>query len=181
MANSDETYVIDMEFAFFGPFGFDVGKIIANFLMCYTSHFHHSDDDSYQSWLLDEAMNIWKRFESRFLELWSAQGESAMLVDGFLTEDELHEYRKRLMQNIFHDSLGFCACSLARRTLGIAGVADIRDIEDTEKRSRLEIINLELSRLLLSKHEEIDTIEQFETTLQDFYKNVNPSTLELEK
>jgi 5-methylthioribose kinase len=181
MANSNETYVIDMEFAFFGPFGFDIGKIIANFLMCYTSHYYHSADDSYQSWLLDEAMNIWKRFEARFVELWGAQGESAMLVEGFLTEDELHEYKKRFMLNIFHDSLGFCACSLARRTLGIAGVADIRDIEDTEKRSRLEIINLELSRLLLSKHEEIDTIEQFESTLQDFYKNVNQSTLELEK
>ena len=48
IVNQDETYVIDMEFAYFGPFGFDVGKVIANFLMCYTSHFYHSDDDSYQ-------------------------------------------------------------------------------------------------------------------------------------
>ena len=40
MVEQNETYVIDVEFAFFGPFGFDDGKIIAKFLMAYTSHFH---------------------------------------------------------------------------------------------------------------------------------------------
>ena len=116
MANHDETYVIDTEFAFFGPFGFDIGKIIANFLLSYTSHFFHSNDDSYQNWLLAEAMYIWKGFETRFLELWDSQGESAMLVDGFLADNEFREYKHRFMLNILHDSIGFCACSLARRT-----------------------------------------------------------------
>ena len=36
MTGPGQTYVIDTEFAFFGPFGFDIGKIIANFLMSYT-------------------------------------------------------------------------------------------------------------------------------------------------
>ncbi|MBL1432908.1 MAG: S-methyl-5-thioribose kinase [Gammaproteobacteria bacterium] len=181
MANQQETYIIDTEFAYFGPFGFDVGKIIANFLMSYTSHFYHSKDDSYQNWILVEVMNIWKRFEVRFLELWAAQGESAMLVDGLLAELELREYKKRFMLNILHDSIGFCACSLARRTLGIAGVADIRGIEDMEIRSKLEIINLELSRLLLSMNDKINTIEQFESTLRSFYANINLDSLELVK
>ena len=173
MANTEETYVIDMEFAFFGPFGFDIGKIIANFLMSYTSHFFHSNDDAYQKWLLAEAMTIWKRFETRFLELWDSQDSSAMLVDGFLTGEELQEYKIRVMRNILNDCLGFCACSLARRTLGIAGVADIRDISDLHVRSQLEIMNLKLSRMLISMHDKIDTIEQFESTVRTFYTNTN--------
>jgi 5-methylthioribose kinase len=181
MANPDETYVIDTEFAFFGPFGFDVGKIIANFLLSYTSHYFHSNNNSYQNWLLIEAMSIWKRFEIRFLELWDSQGESAMLVDGFLAGNELREYKQRFMLNILHDSIGFCACSLARRTLGIAGVPDIRDIEDLGIRSKLEIINIELSRLLLPMHDEINTIEQLETTIRSFYTNINLESLELAK
>jgi 5-methylthioribose kinase len=181
MANPDETYVIDTEFAYFGPFGFDIGKIIANFLLSYTSHYFHSNDDSYQNWLLVEAMNIWKRFEIRFLELWDSQGESALLVDGFLADNELREYKQRFMLKILHDSIGFCACSLARRTLGIAGVPDIRDIEDLGIRSKLEIINIELSRLLLPMHNEINTIEQLESTLRSFYANINLDSLELVK
>jgi len=181
MANQQETYVIDTEFAYFGPFGFDVGKIIANFLLSYTSHFFHSRDDSYQNWLLVEAMSIWKKFEERFLGLWGLQGESAILIDGLLTESELAEYRQGFMLKILHDSIGFCACSLARRTLGIAGVADIRDIDDINVRSKLEIINLELSYLLMSIHDRINTIEQFESTIRSFYANINLDSLELVK
>jgi len=181
MANPDETYVIDTEFAFFGPFGFDIGKIIANFLLSYTSHYFHSNDDSYQNWLLVEAMNIWKRFEKRFLELWDSQGESALLVDGFLADNELREYKQRFMLKILHDSIGFCACSLARRMLGIAGVPDIRDIEDLGIRSKLEIINIELSSLLLPMHDEINSIEQFESILRSFYASINLDSLELVK
>ncbi len=181
MANSEETYVIDMEFAFFGPFGFDIGKIIANFLMCYTSHFLHSNDDAYQQWLLTEAMTIWKKFETRFLELWDSHGSSAMLVEKFLTGKELMEYKARFMRKILHDSLGFCACSLARRTLGIAGVADIRDICDLHVRSQLEIINLKLSHKLLLMHDKINTIEQLESTVRSFYTNNKFEPMELLK
>ena len=177
MANSKETYVIDTEFAFFGPFGFDIGKIIANFLLSYTSHFFHSSDDSYQKWLLVEAMNIWKKFEARFLKLWDSQSGSALIADGFLSDNEQQEYKKKFMLNILHDSIGFCACSLARRTLGIAGVADIRDIEDVDIRSKLEILNIELSRLLLSRHDKINTIEQFESTIDSFYADFNSKEL----
>ena len=38
MANTEETYIIDPEFAFFGPIGFDIGAILGNVLMSYFSH-----------------------------------------------------------------------------------------------------------------------------------------------
>ena len=181
MVNPDETYVIDTEFAFFGPFGFDVGKIIANFLLSYTSHFFHSSNDSYQQWLLSEIIVIWNRFESRFIELWDAQNRSAMIEIGFLTEVELRDYKNQFMLRILRESIGFCGCSMARRTLGIAGVADIRDIEDLGIRSRLEIINLELSRKLLSVYEQIDSVAQFESIVRSFYKEIDFQFMELPK
>ncbi|MEE9331469.1 MAG: S-methyl-5-thioribose kinase [Methylophilaceae bacterium] len=179
MANKNETYVIDPEFAFFGPFGFDVGKIIGNLLLCYTSHFHHSSDSSYQDWLLGQAVGIWKTFETRFLELWSASPESAHLVEKFVTEATLNEYKKQYLLKIMQDTVGFCACSIARRTLGIAGVAEIRTIENEITRGKLEIINIELSRMLMSNHETITGIEHLESLIKTFYANVDINTLEL--
>lgn len=38
MANEQETYVIDPEFAFYGPMGFDIGALLGNLLMSYFSH-----------------------------------------------------------------------------------------------------------------------------------------------
>ncbi|MFK8028328.1 MAG: phosphotransferase, partial [Gammaproteobacteria bacterium] len=179
MANKDETYVIDPEFAFFGPFGFDVGKIIGNLLLCYTSHFHHSTDSSYQEWLFDQAIEIWKTFEKRFLELWSASPESAHLVKDFVSDSTLNQYKKQYMLKIMQDAVGFCACSIARRTLGIAGVAEIRTIDDEIMRGKLEIINIELSRMLMANHETITGIEHLESLIKAFYAKVDTNTLEL--
>jgi 5-methylthioribose kinase len=160
MVNEAETYVIDMEFAYFGPFGFDIGKIMANFMMAATSHLHRSAGSDYHDWLLDQAVEVWNVFAGRFLELWREAGDSAMVVDGLLTDDELEAYRQRFMQRLLGESVGFAACSLARRTLGIAGVADIRDIEDEELRAELEIVNLRLSKLLMARHRSIADIDE---------------------
>lgn len=179
MANENETYVIDPEFAFFGPFGFDVGKIIGNLLLCYTSHFYHSSDNSYQDWLLGQVIDIWNIFETRFLNLWSASLESAHLVQNFIPEATLNDYKKQYLQKIMQDSIGFCACSIARRTLGIAGVAEIRTIDNEITRGKLEVINIELSRMLMRNHETITGIEHVESLIKAFYAKVDINILEL--
>lgn len=161
MVNADETYVIDMEFAYFGPFGFDVGKIISNFLMCATSHFHRDGGESYRNWIIEQVEVIWTTFADRFNELWLASGDSAMLIDGLLTQTEFDELREKFMLDLLRESAGFAACSIARRTLGIAGVADIRDIEDDAVRAQLEIANLKLSKLLMAGRNDLATIEDF--------------------
>ena len=138
MTGTGETYIIDTEFAFFGPFGFDVGKIIANFLMSYTSHFHRSGGASYQAWILEEVQSIWTTFGASF---W--RNGTRLLHQRFCTtvssmREDLKAYKVAFLNQIFNDAVGFCACSLARRTVGIAGVADIRSIEDEDARTRLE-------------------------------------------
>lgn len=174
MANGEETYVIDTEFAFFGPFGFDVGKIIANFLMSYTSHFFHSKGSKYQEWLLNEALVIWNTFERRFLELWNDVDESALLTEGLLTDREADEYKRSFMFRIFQEAIGFCACSIARRTLGIAGVIDIRGIEDEAVRTELEKMHIKLSHFLMMNYEKILDIRQFKSAIESFYDSNTP-------
>lgn len=170
MAGPDDTYVIDSEFAFFGPFGFDVGKIIANFLLCYTSHFHRPGGPEYQAWLLGECRTIWDTFESTFLALWDQHpGSSALLFEGFLPEADLERYKADFMNRIFRDAVGFCGCSIARRTVGIAGVADIRGIEDLAVRTRLEKMNIDLSHLILAGDHDVRDISDFLSLVETFY------------
>jgi 5-methylthioribose kinase len=178
MVNQAESYVIDMEFAYFGPFGFDVGKIMANFFMCATSHLHRSADRTMVEWLIDQAFVVWNVFAEQFTKLfngaWADATTSAMLMPGLLNEAELASYKQRFMRKLLQDSIGFAACSLARRTLGIAGVADIRDIADGELRSRLEIINLDLSMQLMARHDSFADIDEVVGFVTDFY-NAQPN------
>lgn len=169
MVNQDESYVIDMEFAYFGPFGFDVGKVISNFFLACTSHYHRSGGADYRAWLLEQVAVIWNTFASTFLGLWAAEGDSAMVIDGLLTGDEQSALRDRFMLDLLQESVGFAACSMARRTLGIAGVADVRDIEDLAVRSRLEITNLALSMELMDNHRAVTSIDGLLNLVQSFY------------
>ncbi len=173
MANKDDLRIIDGEFAFFGPFGFDIGKIIANFLLNCTAHFFLTDDvtkrTEYQNWLLAEAMDIWVVFQEQFTARWDEQNESAMFEKNTLMSDPIEKFKAQTMGGIFQDAIGFCACSLARRTLGIAGVADIRDITDLDARSTLEIFNLNLSKLLMREQNKLQTIDQLDSLLRAYY------------
>ena len=169
MVNQSDSYVIDMEFAFFGPFGFDVGKVISNFLLSATSHAHHSDDATYRDWLIEQIVVIWNTFAKRFDELWSAASESTMLTEGLLAAEEFAELRRRFMVDLLREAVGFAACSMARRTLGIAGVADVRDIEDLDVRSKIEIANLKLSKRLMAERAKLSTIDDLVNLVRDHY------------
>ncbi len=169
MVNQDESYVIDMEFAYFGPFGFDVGKVISNFLLAATAHFERAGGADYREWLIDQIAIIWNTFEERFLALWREADASTMLIDGLLTASEFDQLTQNFMLDLLRESAGFCACSMARRTVGIAGVADVRDIEDLGRRSALEIANLQLSKAIMAARHDLSSIEDWQNLARDFY------------
>jgi len=172
MVNAEETFVIDMEFALFGPIGFDVGKIMANFFLCHTAHYALGEGNkAYQAWLLDEAFKILNVFETRYKELWKEQTDNTMLIDGLLSDAESESYREAVMLEILHDAVGYAGCSMARRTLGIAGVGEIRDIEDVNVRSELEVTNLKLSKSLISAHKSINDKDQFAALVRSFFSD----------
>lgn len=169
MVNEDESYVIDMEFAFFGPFGFDVGKIISNFILACTSHYERAGGSDYRTWILEQIPVIWNSFEARFIELWDDVAESTMLTSGLLTADEFATLKSTFMLELLRDSAGFCACSMARRTIGIAGVADVRDIEDLATRSELEVLNLRLSKHIMAERHSYLSIDDLVASVRDLY------------
>ena len=160
MLNQKETYVIDPEFAFVGPFGFDIGALIANLINSYISHFYRSQDREYQQWILDTIQEIYTKFESKFLNLWSQYPNSALLTEGFIAQKELDEFKSEFMQNIFRQSVGFAGAKIARRVFGIAGVEDIRAIEDKTKRKEAEMMALEIGKRLILNYENINSVDE---------------------
>jgi len=159
MLNEKETYVIDPEFAFVGPFAFDIGALIANMINAYISHFYRSEDAKYQAWILESIREIYTQFEAKFLELWSQHPNSALLKEGFMEEKELDEFKRDFMKNIFSQSVGFAGCKIARRVFGIAGVEDIRGIEDRERRKEAEMIALRIGKDLILNYETVCDVE----------------------
>lgn len=160
MVNEKESFVIDPEFAFFGPFGFDIGALVANLINSYISHLYESEKRKYREWILKTIEEIYEKFELKFLELWDNQKESSLIVSNFIDEKTLLLYKKDFMQDIFCQSVGFAGCKMARRVFGIAGVEEIRGIEDLEKRADANKKALKIGIKLIENYENIKNTKE---------------------
>ena len=154
MVTDDDTRVIDPEFAFVGPMGFDVGKLIGELLLSFFSQRGHErapgERDAYRSWILDQAVGVWRGFERKFKALWDQHPTGAAypraLFAGPEGERSLGLAQEQLLRRLFADSLGFAGAAMIRRTLGLAHNIDMERIDDPELRAACERRNLRLAR-----------------------------------
>jgi 5-methylthioribose kinase len=158
MVTESETKVIDPEFAFYGPMGFDVGAVIANLIMAYLASAGHErtpgERDAFEMWILETIEKVWTEFDRKFLELWreGARGDAypASLFQGPAGELHLEAERHRNMDQLFRDTVGFAAAKIIRRILGLAHNIDFEWIEDARLRAVCEARSLRLARAMLT-------------------------------
>ncbi len=173
MVTAADTRIIDPEFAFFGPMGFDVGKLIGNFLLSYFSQSGHEREpgerDAYRRWILETIEGFWNGFERRFIELWQANRtgdafppdlfENADGEGGDAGRRSLRQAQHAFMREVFVDSLGYAGSSMIRRTLGLAHNIDMEWIEDQGRRAACERRTLTLAIDLVKQARHIPSIE----------------------
>lgn len=156
MATDTETKVIDPEFATYGPIGFDVGMLIANFLMAYFSQAGHAEApgarDEFAEWILEVSAEVWTSFEAEFTRLWRTE-RNGILYQASLFEDQGHlrgaeQARIERLAAIWRDTLGFCGIEMHRRILGLAHNADFERIGDEPTRAACEARALMMGRAL---------------------------------
>jgi len=157
MVTDTEAKVIDPEFATYGPIGFDVGMLIANFLMAHFSQRGHEmtpgDRVAHQDWLLSVVETIWQVFVAEFSNLWRTERQG-ILYQASLYEDQGHGLAAEqaladLLGRIWVDTLGFCGIEMHRRILGLAHNADFERIEDEGRRAACEARALAMGRQLM--------------------------------
>ena len=154
MCTDTETRMIDPEFGMYGPMGFDLGMLIANFLMAYFSQPEHRDAadlESYQAWILGVVEEVTTTFEAEFSRLWHSE-RNGMLYPKSLFEDQgqsSDEALREVLDRLWSDAVGFCGIEMHRRTLSLAHNADFESIEDPARRAPLEARNLMMGRDLL--------------------------------
>ena len=166
MANEHETYVIDPEFAFYGPMGFDTGAFIANLLLAYYARDWHDreagrDPAAYQGWLLEQVEAVWNAFAQKFGQIWRAHEDEAghAYIGGPAGTRAAEAFREDFIRRLFADTLGFAGCKMIRRIVGMAKVAEITSIKDEAVRARIEIRCLKLAEALLVQRRDLASIE----------------------
>ena len=133
LVQNNTAKVIDAEFAFYGPVGFDLGLYWANYLL---SYFSHQDTGDTQSALKTAIAKTWHTYTLEF-----------RTVDATL--------QKQTLQQIFHEAVGFAGLEMLRRLIGAAHVKDIEGIADVPRKLRVERAALQFGTTLVKQHQSL--------------------------
>ncbi len=153
----NNTKMIDPEFGFFGPIGFDIGSFIGNLLLNYCAQAGHIEDfvarRNYQTHLLSCIVDTYSLFEQQWLELIRTKtlDESLAPVG----------YAQYFMKNVLQDAVGYCGAELIRRTIGLAHVSDIDSISDDNARLTVQKQTLALGEQLILNAQTCNNKEAF--------------------
>ena len=149
----DETKVVDAEFCFFGPIGFDIGMFIANLFLSAVSHYAQATTPArraYADALVVSARDIWATFSDRTVAL-LADAPVWRLPTGA---------RADFMHGLLRDTAGFAGAEMIRRTIGLARVAELEEIADLATRVRAKTAALDIGRRLISTSRGVDSFAQ---------------------
>lgn len=157
MVTSAETRVIDGEFAWVGPSGFDVGNFIAHLVMnWFAKPYHGGNTAVFRALLVIDIMQFWLRFEARFLHHWRGfTGESDLYplshFGDSVGQEQLETIRRDYVTDLFADAIRFAACKIIRRIVGFAQIADFLVIEDEQNRAHAQAGALALATSMLKQ------------------------------
>ncbi|KAL1342862.1 hypothetical protein HN51_029340 [Arachis hypogaea] len=175
MVTRESTQVIDPEFAFYGPMGFDIGAFLGNLILAYFSQDGHADQandrKTYKEWILKTIEDTWNLFHHKFTALWDEHrnGAGEAYLPAIYNNPEVQLLvQKKYMTDLFHDSLGFGAAKMIRRIVGVAHVEDFESIADAAKRATCEKRALDLAKTILKERRKFEGIAEIVSAIRQY-------------
>lgn len=117
-----ECRVIDPEFCYYGPIGFDLGALFGNYLAARARAAVLDRPAVYQKWLADLGPETWNSFTTEMRRLWPDR------LDKTWTDSFLDSW----LAQVEKDTIGFGGCKANRRIIGLAKVTDIQELPHVE-------------------------------------------------
>jgi 5-methylthioribose kinase len=160
----DSTKVIDPEFAFYGPAGYDLGNVIANLLFAWVNaHVSRQTDartDLFLPWLESTIEDVVSLFARKWQALFEERAtEPVARYEGF---------GAWYLEQLLADAAGVTGLELCRRIVGLAKVRDITGIADPPTRVRAErACLLAAKRFIIDRHR-ISTGREYLAVVRDF-------------
>ncbi|CBH20814.1 5-methylribose kinase [Acetoanaerobium sticklandii] len=148
----DSTKVIDPEFAFYGPMGYDVGNVIANLMFALANAQAYEKAEQIK-WLEDTIVEVIDLFKEKFSKAWDEKAsEYTAKYKGF---------KEYYLDTVLRDTAAVTGLEGIRRIVGIAHVKDITSIQDEEKRTKAERLCMLASKSFIMNREELKTGKDF--------------------
>lgn len=148
-AKEGSTMVLDPEFAYYGPAGYDVGNLIGHYLFAW-AHAEIAETDSrkkleFQDWMeqtIDDTIRLFA--EKARLILASDCKDPVFASPGFA---------EWYVEDILADTAGYAGTEIIRRVVGSAKFNYVESITDPDKRIRMERICIRAAKRFILERE----------------------------
>lgn len=148
----DSTKVIDPEFAFFGPMGYDVGNVIANLMFAWANS-DANNQVKHKEWLEKTIVEVVDLFLEKFSKAWDEHvNEYTAKYEGF---------KEYYIASVLKDTAGVTGLEGIRRIVGLAHVKDITSIKDEAKRIRAERICMSCAKRFILERDKFSSGKVF--------------------
>lgn len=160
--NENGIKVIDPEFAFYGPIGYDVGNVIGNLFFAWANkHYTDKNNEDFTYWVSESIKNIIDLFLEKFNKKFDE------IVTFNLYNDKFKNY---YIKNILSDSIGFAGTEIIRRVVGDSKVMEVTTVDNTQDRVIMERSLIHLGVKLISNRSKYengkDVIDEFKLILK---------------
>jgi len=142
----------------------------------------HQNNAHYSEWILNEIKNLWLLLKEKMTTLILNKEESGLAGAGGeilrgapgTNSASKTQFLDQFFRNLLSDSMGYAACEMIRRIVGIAGVEDLQSIKDTTVKASCEKRGLGLAVKLMCTYSQrsIDPDNGYEDVIA-FAKKLN--------
>ncbi len=142
--------VIDPEFAFYGPMGYDVGNVIGNLIFAWANkRCTEPKNTAFLKWIEQAVVSVSDGFRAEL------EREYDRRVTLPLYRQEA--FRKQYIDQIMADSLGYAGTELIRRTVGDSKVLEVTSVTDPGLRQKLDMLLIDTGAALILKRKKLHT------------------------
>ena len=146
--NEHDLKVLDPEFAFYGPMGYDIGNVIGNLYFAWANKaFTAPEKQSFCDALagcIEEVFDLTReKLSRRYDELVT------------LPLYRVPSFRRSWLDGVMADSLGYAGTEIIRRTVGDSKVLELESVTDLAKRVPMERALIKLGIALIKQRQQL--------------------------
>ena len=164
-ANAGGIKVLDPEFAFYGPMGYDIGNVIGNLFFSWANKAFTRPDDPDARAAIDALAKL-------IAETYDLTREKLEKKYDELVSFPLYRaaaFKKFYLDSVMADSLGYAGTEIIRRTVGDSKVMEVSSVSDLSQRVPMERALVKLGVALIKQRETLrsgrDVVELFRLIL----------------
>lgn len=159
----DGIKVIDPEFAFYGPFGYDIGNLWGNLIFPLANHLVKKSDRQI-------ILNLEKLFVEtvdKTIEKLFSTYDILVTFPYFKNEN----FKEAYLKDIISDSFAYAGLEIIRRTVGDSKVRELTEVKDPKVRQTLDKLLVETGIYLIENRSDLEAGSQVVNFINEEIKN----------